>query len=67
MPHGIEVRLIDAITPVVRELVTTHARALADLRYADVRLDTDATQVPVPFARFVEREVSPAVRIRLAA
>ena len=36
-------------------------------RYADVRLDTDATQVPVPFARFVEREVSPAVRIRLAA
>ena len=39
MPHGIEVRLIDAITPVVRELVTTHARALADLRYADVRLE----------------------------
>ena len=39
MPHGIEVGLIDGITPVVRELVTTQARALADLRYADVRLE----------------------------
>lgn len=39
MPHGIEVGLIEGITPVVRELVTTQARALADLRYADVRLE----------------------------
>jgi FkbH-like protein len=36
-------------------------------RYADLRLEPDAMQVPVPFARFVEREISPAVRIRLAA
>ena len=39
MPHGIETRLIETVTPMVRELVTTHARALADLRYADVRLE----------------------------
>ncbi len=39
MPHGIEVRLIDRIAPMVRELVTTQARALPDLRYADVRLE----------------------------
>src|SRR5690349_18075611 len=39
MPHGIERRLIETITPMVRELVTTHARSLADLRYADVRVE----------------------------
>jgi TldD protein len=39
MPHGIEVRLIDRITPMVRELVGSQARALADLRYADVRVE----------------------------
>jgi TldD protein len=39
MPHGIETRLIERITPVARELVTTQARALPDLRYADVRME----------------------------
>jgi TldD protein len=39
MPHGIETGLIETVTPLVRELVTTQARALADLRYADVRLE----------------------------
>lgn len=39
MPHGIETRLIETITPMVRELVTTRARSLADLRYADVRVE----------------------------
>ncbi len=39
MPHGIETGLIETVTPMVRELVTTHARALADLHYADVRLE----------------------------
>ncbi len=39
MPHGIETRLIERITPMVRDLVTTEALALADLRYADVRVE----------------------------
>jgi TldD protein len=39
MPHGIETRLIERITPMVRGLVTTEARALADLRYADARVE----------------------------
>src|SRR5713226_5119671 len=39
MPHGIETRLIERITPMARELCTTQARALADLRYADVRVE----------------------------
>jgi TldD protein len=39
MPHGIETRLIETITPMVRDLVTAHARSLADLRYADVRIE----------------------------
>jgi TldD protein len=39
MPHGIETRLIDGIAPLAAELVTTWARSLADLRYADLRLE----------------------------
>lgn len=39
MPHGIETRLIDRIAPLAAELVTTWARSLADLRYADLRLE----------------------------
>lgn len=39
MPHGIETRLIETVTPLVRELAVTQARALADLHYADVRLE----------------------------
>jgi TldD protein len=39
MPHGIETRLIETVTPLVREVVTGYARALPDLRYADVRLE----------------------------
>ena len=39
MPHGIETRLIETVTPMVRELVTTQARAHPDLHYADVRLE----------------------------
>ncbi|HEY7652472.1 MAG TPA: TldD/PmbA family protein [Methylomirabilota bacterium] len=39
MPHGVETRLIERITPMAHELVTTQARALADLRYADVRVE----------------------------
>src|SRR5260370_4097920 len=39
MPHGIETRLIETITPMVRELVTGYARSLAALRYADVRVE----------------------------
>jgi TldD protein len=39
MPDGIEIRLIDGIAPLAAELVTTWARSLADLRYADLRLD----------------------------
>jgi TldD protein len=39
VPHGIETGLIERLTPMVRELVTAEARALADLRYADVRLE----------------------------
>ena len=39
MPDGIETRLIDRIAPLAAELVTTWARSLADLRYADLRLE----------------------------
>jgi TldD protein len=39
MPSGIEIRLIDRIAPLAAELVTTWARALAELRYADLRLE----------------------------
>jgi TldD protein len=39
MPHGIEIRLIDRIAPLAAELVTTWARSLPDLRYADLRLE----------------------------
>jgi len=39
MPDGIETRLIDRIAPLAGELVTTWARSLADLRYADLRLE----------------------------
>src|SRR4029077_8577627 len=39
MPHGVETRLIDGITPMVRDLVTGYARSLADLRYVDVRVE----------------------------
>ena len=39
MPHGIETRLIERITPMVRELCTSRVRALSDLRYADVRVE----------------------------
>jgi TldD protein len=39
MPHGIETRLIDRIAPVAAELVMTWARSMADLRYADLRLE----------------------------
>src|ERR1700732_1411287 len=39
MPHGVETRLIDGITPMVRDLVTGYARSLADLRYADLRVE----------------------------
>ena len=39
MPHGIETRLIEGITPMVRDLVTGYARSLAGLRYADVRVE----------------------------
>jgi TldD protein len=39
VPHGIETRLIESVAPMVRELVTTRARTLADLRYADLRLE----------------------------
>jgi TldD protein len=39
MPHGIETGLIERVTSMVRELVTTRARALVDLRYADARLE----------------------------
>ena len=36
-------------------------------RYAGVRLDDDATEVQVSFARIARCEVSPAVSIRMAA
>ncbi|HET7876489.1 MAG TPA: TldD/PmbA family protein [Methylomirabilota bacterium] len=39
MPHGIEIALIDRVKPLVADLVTSYARTLADLRYADVRLE----------------------------
>jgi len=39
VPHGIETALIDRITPMVRDLVIREALALADLRYADVRIE----------------------------
>jgi len=39
MPHGIETRLIETVTPMVRELVTTQARAHPYVHYADVRLE----------------------------
>jgi TldD protein len=39
MPHGVETDLIDRIIPMVRELVMEQARALPDLRYADVRVE----------------------------
>ena len=39
MPYGIETTLIERITPMVRELVTTGTRVLAGLRYADVRVE----------------------------
>ena len=39
MPHGVETRLIEGITPMVRDLVAGYARSLADLRYADVRVE----------------------------
>ena len=39
MPHGIETELIERITPLVQELVTSRARALAHLAHADVRVE----------------------------
>jgi TldD protein len=39
MPHGIEIELIERVTPLVQELAVTFARTLAHLRYADIRLD----------------------------
>jgi TldD protein len=39
VPHGIETELIDRVKPLVRDLVTSHARSLAHLSYADVRVD----------------------------
>ena len=39
MPHGIETRLVDRIKPLVQELAASHARSLAHLRHADVRVD----------------------------
>jgi TldD protein len=39
VPYGIEIELIDRITPVVEELCATHARALPHLAYADIRVD----------------------------
>ncbi len=39
MPHGIETRLIDRITVLAAEVVTAYARSLADLRYADLRVE----------------------------
>jgi TldD protein len=39
MPHGIETRLVDRIAPLAAELVTARARSLADLRYADLRIE----------------------------
>src|SRR5262245_38654005 len=39
MPHGIEIGLIERITPMVRDLCTTQARALPRLQYADVRVE----------------------------
>jgi TldD protein len=39
MPHGIGIGLIDRITPVVEELATSRARALAHLVHADVRVE----------------------------
>ncbi len=39
MPHGIDIELIERLTPLVREVVTSHARTLPDLHHADVRLD----------------------------
>jgi TldD protein len=39
VPHGIETGLVDRIKPLVHALATSHARSLAHLRHADVRLD----------------------------
>src|SRR5215472_11722525 len=39
MRHGIEISLIDRITPLVRELATARARALPHLVHADVRVE----------------------------
>jgi TldD protein len=44
VPHGIETGLIDRIAPVARELVTSEARGLADLRYADVRVEVSESK-----------------------
>jgi hypothetical protein len=42
VPHGIDTGLIDRIAPFARELVTSYARSLPHLRYADVRIDVSA-------------------------
>src|SRR5712692_10601228 len=42
MPHGIGIELIDRITPLVEEVVTSPARTLVHLRYADIRVDVSA-------------------------
>jgi TldD protein len=39
MPHGIETELIERIKPLVEDLTTRQARALAHLAYADIRID----------------------------
>ncbi len=39
MPHGIETGLIERITPLVHDLATAHARSLAHLSYADIRME----------------------------
>ena len=39
MPHGIETQLVDRIKPLVHGLATSHARSLAHLQHADVRVD----------------------------
>ena len=45
MPHGIETELIERITPLVQDLVTSRARALAHLAHADVRLEVSGTDL----------------------
>ncbi len=39
MPHGIDTELIDRLAPLARDLVTSYARSLPHLRYADVRIE----------------------------